>query len=217
MYDSYLEVNACLYGTAKGGEPLHAQYNPVDKTVEFINLGFANEKMKVVADIYTLDSRKVHTENKEFTANANSKTTLFPVEVPQSIDGVYFLILSLKDADDRLISDNFYWLTTKENDFTALNQLPETTVDMTVTPGKNDAGYEYKVNISNKDKIAFFNRLKVRDKATGKRILPVHYSDNYISLVPGDKKEVTVSFKSDIRQENIEIIIEGWNVKPIRK
>ena len=71
--------------------------------------------------------------------------------------------------------------------------------------------------VSNKDKIAFFNRLKVRDKATGKRILPVHYSDNYISLVPGDKKEVTISFKSDIRQENIEIIMEGWNVKPIRK
>ena len=217
MYDSYLEINACLYGTAKGGEPLHAQYNPVDKTVEFINLGFTNEKMKVVADIYTLDSRKVHSETKEFTANANSKTTLFPVEVPQAIDGVYFLVLSLKDASDRLISDNFYWLTTKENDFTSLNQLPETTVDMTVTPGKNDAGYEYKVLVSNKDKIAFFNRLKVRDKATGKRILPVHYSDNYISIVPGDKKEVTISFKSDIRQENIEIIMEGWNVKSIKK
>ena len=216
MYDSYLDVNACLYGMAKGGEPLHAQYNPVEKTVEMINLGFSDKQLKVTADIYTMDSKKVHSISKEGTAKANIKTTLFPVEIPQSIEGVYFLVLSLKDADDRLLSENFYWQTTKEKDFTGLNQLPETKVDVKIVPGKNDGGYEYKVLLDNGDKIAFFNRLKVRDKATGKRVLPVHYSDNYISLVPGGKKEVTISFNTDIRQENIEIVMEGWNVKPAK-
>ena len=213
MYDCYLDVNACLYGMAKGGKPLHAQYNPVEKTIELINLGFSDEQLNVCADIYTIDSRKVHTVSVEATAGANSKTSLFAVEVPQTIDGVYFLVLSLKGTGGHLLSDNFYWLTTKEKDFTGLNQLPETKVDMVVSPGKNEAGYEYKVLLSNKDKIAFFNRLKVRDKTTGKRILPVHYSDNYISLVPGEKKEVTLSFNTDIRTENIEVVMEGWNVK----
>ena len=213
MYDCYLDVNACLYGMAKGGEPLHAQFNPVEKTVEIINLGFAGKQVRVVADIYTIDSRKAHSQTKEAIAQANTKTTLFPVDVPQTIDGVFFLVLSLKDLDERLISENFYWLTTKEKDFTGLNQLAETKVDMTVVPGKNDAGYEYKVLLNNGDKIAFFNRLKVRDKTTGKRILPVHYSDNYISFVPGGKREVTISFNTDIRQENIEVVMEGWNVK----
>ena len=215
MYDCYLDVNACLFGMAKGGEPLHAQYNPVEKTVEIINLGFSDKQISVCADIYTLDSRKVHSLSKETTAGANNKTTLFPIEVPQTVDGVYFLVLSLKDSDDNLLSDNFYWLTTKEKDFTGLNQLSETKVDMKVVPGKNETGYEYKVLLSNGEKIAFFNRLKVRDKVTGKRILPVHYTDNYISLVPGEKREITISFNTDIRQENIEVAMEGWNVKPI--
>ena len=45
---------------------------------------------------------------------------------------------------------------------------------------------------------------------TGKRILPVHYSDNYITLMPGDEQEITVQFRSKLSEEQIQVVIESW-------
>ena len=59
--------------------------------------------------------------------------------------------------------------------------------------------------------ISFFNRIKVFDKQTGKRILPVHYSDNYITLMPGDQQTVTFSFQSELPESQIEVVVEGFN------
>lgn len=65
--------------------------------------------------------------------------------------------------------------------------------------------------------VAFFLYLSVHDakkveKTTGEdtRILPVHYSDNYFSLVPGEKMTVTLSFEVP---EGVtpRVTLDGWN------
>jgi hypothetical protein len=53
--------------------------------------------------------------------------------------------------------------------------------------------------------------VKVFDKNSGKRILPVHYSDNYVTLMPGDSKEITLEFTSSLPKEQIKIVVENWN------
>ncbi len=57
-------------------------------------------------------------------------------------------------------------------------------------------------------------RLKVVGKNSGERILPVLYSDNYISLMPaGEEKVITMKLKDeDTGGEKPAIEISGFNL-----
>eukprot|EP00249_Psilotum_nudum_P026244 c31890_g1_i1 orf=92-493(-) len=45
-----------------------------------------------------------------------------------------------------------------------------------------------------------------------RRILPVHYTENYFSLVPGEKMNVEMSFK--LPEVGVpKLVLEGWNIK----
>ena len=59
--------------------------------------------------------------------------------------------------------------------------------------------------------MAFFNRLSITDDVTKKRILPVFYSDNYFSVLPGKEKKIKVSLTPRQREAPV-VCIEGWNV-----
>lgn len=63
------------------------------------------------------------------------------------------------------------------------------------------------------DGISFFNRVKVLDKETGKRMLPVHYSDNYLTLMPGDREEIEVDFPAGLPKDRIRIVIDSWTAE----
>ena len=71
------------------------------------------------------------------------------------------------------------------------------------------------VSLHSKTNISFFNRIKVLDKETGKRILPVHYSDNYITLMPDDHCTLTISFTSSLPADRIQIVVDSWTADRI--
>ena len=53
------------------------------------------------------------------------------------------------------------------------------------------------VTLENPSKsLAFFVRLKVNKGKGGDEILPVVWQDNYISLLPGEKREVTATYRT---------------------
>jgi hypothetical protein len=61
--------------------------------------------------------------------------------------------------------------------------------------------------------IALMAHLQLRRRQSGTRVLPVYYSDNYISLTPNESKTVTVeAAASDLHGENPLIVVDGWNV-----
>jgi len=45
--------------------------------------------------------------------------------------------------------------------------------------------------------LAFFVRLKLNKGANGEEVLPVVWEDNYISLLPGEKREVTATYRTE--------------------
>jgi len=56
-------------------------------------------------------------------------------------------------------------------------------------------------------------RLKISGSGSGERILPALYSDNYICLLPGESKSVTMSVKTeDSRGEKPKVEISGFNL-----
>ncbi len=61
--------------------------------------------------------------------------------------------------------------------------------------------------------LAFFVRLKVNKGKGGDEILPVLWQDNYISLLPGEKRELTATYRAqELGTAHPSVEISGWNV-----
>ena len=212
MYDWYLDVNASLYGTKKGCEPLHPFYNLVTKQVQLLNTTVeAVSNLTVKAEIFNREGKKLWEQSAQANAEASQVKDIFAVPVPSEVSGVYFLKLSLWDEQETELTRNIYWLTTTPKDYRTLHELPKSSPDIKTTFTKDGNTYTGKTVFTADAHISFFNRIKLFDKQTGKRILPVHYSDNYITLMPGDQQTVTFSFQSELPESQIEVVVEGFN------
>lgn len=211
MYDWFLDVNASLYGTRKGCEPIHPFYNLITKKVTLLNTTVEEKKGLVVkAQLFTRDGKECWKEEKTCDASANGLNDLFEVPQLEAIKGVYFLKLTLLDAEGKQLTDNIYWLTTTPKDYRTLAELPVSRPDIQASLVKNENTYKGKIYFTGDSRISFFNRIKLFDKETGERILPVHYSDNYVTLMPGDKRCICFDFCSELPKERIQMVVESW-------
>jgi len=63
------------------------------------------------------------------------------------------------------------------------------------------------------DKLAFFIELDVKGDKSGKTILPVFWDDNYVSVLPGEKKEISGYFYAEnIAEDTPRFSYKGWNL-----
>lgn len=212
MYDWNLDVNASLYGTKKGCEPLHPFYNLVTKQVQLLNTTVeAVSNLTVKAEIFNREGKRLWEQSAQANAEASQVKDIFAVPVPSEVSGVYFLKLSLWNGQKTELTRNIYWLTTTPKDYRTLHELSKSSPDIKTTFTKDGNTYTGETVFTADAHISFFNRIKLFDKQTGKRILPVHYSDNYITLMPGDQQTVTFSFQSELPESQIEVVVEGFN------
>jgi exo-1,4-beta-D-glucosaminidase len=143
---------------------------------------------------------------------------------------VHFLSLKLRDAAGRALSDNFYWISSKPDvldyeksqwwgtpflsyaDFTALNRLPASGVELVVRFTSGEA----EVTLTNtSDRVAFFIELQLQQAGSGTPVLPIFWDDNYVSLLAKETRTLKVRFHSaNTRGERLEVAVQGWNVKP---
>ena len=73
MYDWSLDVNASLYGTRKGCEPLHAYYNPVTRKAGLLNTTLKDyTDLSIVARIYNLEGKLLWEKETRASAKANT-------------------------------------------------------------------------------------------------------------------------------------------------
>jgi len=214
MYDNYLDVNAAYYGVRTGGRPLHVMYNYANNQIEVVNTTlFPKNNCTVKVRIYGLDGKLIHEkEEKNVNLDANSAKTLFEIEKPSQIQGVYFVRLELRE-NSTILSENTYWLTTEHRNYSSLQHKTPSKANVTINLEKKENEYKSTVQIKTNDQISFFNRVSVFNKKTGERILPVYYSDNYFTVFPNEEKLITLNFKSDIPQEDIIITVREWGVQ----
>jgi hypothetical protein len=75
-----------------------------------------------------------------------------------------------------------------------------------------DGKVEVTISNAKENPIAFFTRLSLINTKTKQRILPAFYSDNYISVLPGETKKITIDY-TPAANENAAVEVEGWNVE----
>jgi exo-1,4-beta-D-glucosaminidase len=100
-------------------------------------------------------------------------------------------------------------------DYTALAQLPKVKLKSSARTERKGEDSITHVTIENASKsLAFFVRLKVNRGEHGEEILPVIWEDNYISLLPGEKREVTATYRArELGNSIASVEVSGWNVK----
>ena len=60
---------------------------------------------------------------------------------------------------------------------------------------------------------ALLVRLQATGNRSGQRILPAFYSDNYLFLMPGEEKEITITIdQADTRGETPQVVVSGLNL-----
>jgi mannosylglycoprotein endo-beta-mannosidase len=215
MYDYYLDPNACLYGLRTGSEPLHVMYNPVDSVVMITNNGFQVKRdLMLVVDAYDMAGKKTNITQVIVEAGPSMSKKILPVNAIVKRMGQQkgmFLSLQLQDLRKQVVSNNFYWLPDGRGEYSGLQSMPKTAVRATA---RQTASGKIAVTLSNPAgaPVAFFNRLALVNPSTQKRILPVFYSDNYVSVLPGESRTVDLDYTPAAGQPAPVVSVEGWNV-----
>ncbi len=209
-YDYYFEPTAAYFGCKKACEPLHVQFNSLKGTVEAVNYRARDRKgLTATARVLRMDGTQAGEQTCTFDIPEDSTVTCFPLEVPGDISDVYFIQLLLTDAEGTLLSRNFYWKGKEEGNLKALLDVPEARVSARVSGD----GEDFDVRLSNTGRApALMLRLKVTDSATGDLVLPVWYSDNYIFLMPGESREISVHVRKEDCGGAPVLSLEGFNL-----
>ena len=123
--------------------------------------------------------------------------------------------MKLLDQNQKIVSENFYWLPDANGEYSGLQQLKN--VELNVEVIKKD-GQNIELILSNTSKdnpVSFFNRISVIDTHSGERALPVFYSDNYVSILPNTEKSVTIDLGALNENSKLKIKVQGWNTKTV--
>ena len=126
---------------------------------------------------------------------------------------VHFIRLKLTDSDGKLLSENFYWRSTRLGNYRALDSLVK--ADLSVkTSSRTENGKTYiMARITNRGKgVAFAIRVMPVYASSGEQVLPAIMDDNYFTLLKGESKTVTVEFDSSILgDDSCRIVARAYN------
>ena len=219
MFHYDLEPNASLFALQKACEQIHIQFNETDNGI----IQVINHEPKALSrayakiTIYNIDGSVAAEKSHEVNTAACSVNKISDIKWPSNLTPVHFIKLELRDSDGKPISDNFYWrgISSKPNDLTALESMP--VVKLATKASTRTKGEKVFIDVTLRNpskKIALMTHLQLHRGKTGERVLPVYYSDNYISLAPKEEKKITIEADADnLKGEKPLVLVDGWNIK----
>ena len=215
-YDYYFEPTAGYFGSMKGNEPLHIQWNSATNQIEVVNYSAGSHPaLEATAQLINMDGKVVWERKAELSSEEDTTKRPFSLEFPKELSAAHFVKLYLREGD-KVVSDNFYIRGTEEGNYQAIRQMPKVALRQDVTINKRiDNKWEGSVTLTNPSQTpALMIRINLLGTEDGDQILPVFYSDNYFALLPNESKTVTFRFKDiDTRGTTPKIVVTGYNVK----
>jgi exo-1,4-beta-D-glucosaminidase len=237
LFDWYLQPAGGYFGTKKANEPVHVIYSYDDRSVAVVQSGPSRAPIngaRLQAKILGLDGAVQWARDTVIDIVPDTSRRVFMVPEPADTSTMtYFVDLRLTDAKGQPLSTNFYWLSRHPDvlsdsstwymtpvkqyaDYTALRTMPRATLGAKATfSGGEKAGEQLaRVTLHNPGKtLAFFVRLEVTGK-NGAEALPVRWSDNYVSLLPGETRVLTARYdRADLGGAAPKVVVSGWNVE----
>ena len=207
LYDYYKQPNAAYYGVKKGNAPVQLIYDYHQKAVYAVN-----ETLEPVAFKSSMQLIKnAGNEKKEQEVKVEPATSVKVFDIDMGDDPAAFLFLQCLDADGKTFESNEYFLITGEDTYNwsattwvhtpitqyasykMLDEMTVRTCELSVEKKQADS---YEVTVTNpSDKVAFMIRLTAKD-SKGNLVCPAYWSDNYLTLAPGESRNITCRMPS---------------------
>jgi hypothetical protein len=213
-YDYYFEPTGAFFGSKKGSEPIHIQWNALTDSIEIVNHSYTNAKnLEAVIEIFNISGQLIFNKKVSVDSDTDCILRIHKVEMPGEYSGVYFIKLKLNKGALPL-SENFYWAGSPKGNYQEISKLPKTKLEVNSKPVFKKGKWFVTAELINKTKIpALMVNIGLVGDKDNKRILPAIFSDNFISLMPGETKTINIEIDNADTRGNIpEVLIEGVNI-----
>ena len=232
LYDYYLDAGGGYFGAKKACEPLHIQYSYDDHSVYVVNSRYEPApSLHATTRVFDMHLKQLFSQEGELNAGPDSsnKVIVIPDTALTGAAQIFFVDLTLRNATGEVISQNFYWVPTTLTTFdwaktdythtpplqpevmTALRSLPEADISAEFLPSAE--AHTRRIRLHNASKqLALQVALHALDDA-GRAIDPAFWSDNYIALMPGETRTLSVRLWDGETKSLGAVAISGWNVK----
>lgn len=233
LYDYYMNPAGAYFGAKKANEPVHIQYAYDTGAVMLVNQTLTGEHgLQARIRVRNLDgSVRYERRLQDIDLAGNGTRQLATLPALTGLSRTYFIELELASASDAPISKNVYWLSTRADkfdwaqsnwyltpltqyaDLTALQSLPASTSE--VRAKMQHVGAEHIVTITltvpaSSKAVALFQHVSIRQSAGGERVLPILWSDNDVTLWPGESITLTARYAGQGTATPV-VEVSGWN------
>ena len=212
-YDYYFEPTAAYFGIKKASEPLHIQWNAATDSVEVVNYSGGNAKgLTASVQVLNMDGAVKWEKTASLDSAEDSFQSPIKMEYPQGLTPTHFIRLKLTRGT-QLVSENFYLHGVQEDNFKAIRDLPKVKLEATTKMERQGAKWILTTELRNPSaQPALMVRVKAVREKSGDRILPAIYSDNYVALMPGERRTISTELaQADTRGERPRIAVDGFN------
>ncbi|MEV6007920.1 discoidin domain-containing protein [Streptomyces sp. NPDC051976] len=214
-YDYDFDVNGMYYGSRTACEPLHVQADPLGWEVIAVNHTARDLKgARVSARAYDLAGRPLGGELRASLDVGSSATArAFAAGWTDDLPDLHLLRLVLTDAKGRELSRNTYWRYRTPAAMKALNAARQVRLSASLgRVGRSGSRGTLTATVTNRGPgVAAMVRLSLLDGHGGMRVLPTLYSDNYLWLLPGESRTVTLSWPSGALGSEPVLRAEAYN------
>jgi hypothetical protein len=213
-YDYFFATDAAYYGAKKGAEPLHIQWNAATDAVEVVNYSAGDQHNLIArAELLNLDGTVKRQRTATLASSEDSTVSPIQMEFPAGLSRTHFIRLTLSRGG-KVISSNFYLHGVTAEDYQGIRGLPRVKVETKTSILRQGPQWRIATELHNISAApALMVRVNAVREKSGDPILPAIYDDNYVALMPGERKTIHVELlNADTRGERPRIVVEGYNL-----
>ena len=234
LYDYFLNPAGAYFGAKIANEPVHIQYSYDTRAIMLVNHTLTREHgLRAVIRVRNLDGRVAYERRlKDINLEGNGARQLAMLPALDGLSRTYFIELELASAVGKSISRNVYWLSTQTDeldwahsnwyltpltryaDLTPLQSLATATSQVQATMRHEGAEDIASVTLTvppSSNVVALFQHVSIKRAAGGELMLPILWSDNDVTLWPGESLTLTAHLAT-LGAEAPVVEVSGWNV-----
>jgi hypothetical protein len=216
LYDWYLHPTASYYAVKSAVRPLHVQYALDDHTLQVVSTLDEKRPVQIRAVVMSAEGRTEEVRNYELTAEADATTQAGPAPATVADGNFHFLRLDLRDSDGRELDRLVTWTQNDEKWGALLNLAPVPVTARVIERTRVEGESHYRIIVLNKGSVpAVHVWVELIRGTQGDEVLPSFWSDNALTMLPGEERELTVRFReAQLGGVTPRLMVEGFNVLP---
>ncbi len=234
LYDYFLNPAGAYFGAKIANEPVHIQYSYDTRAIMLVNQTLTSAHgLSASIRVRNLDGRVPYERRlPDIDLAGNSARQLVTLPALAGLSRTYFIELELASADGKSISRNVYWLSTRTDeldwahsnwyftpaaqyaDLSPLQSLPTATSEVRATMRHEGAEDIATITLTvppSSSAVALFQHVAIKRSAGGELMLPILWSDNDVTLWPGESLTLTARFAMPGAATPV-VEVSGWNV-----